>query len=846
MISRLLTRNFLAILAFTLLGIQASQGQTLAPQLLPYQTSRVAGGGATYTAGQACPSGKVSLDAYGDGCLATEVLLNAPKYVTEDAAGNVYFSDNGNKLIRKVGTDGVISIAAGGGTLAPGASTVNAACPSGTGTSTDFQGDGCPATDLKLLNPTGVAVSPLTGDLVFADVYVSATVPGTATVRGISHQTGLVYNIAGNVSGTATIYGYVVNSATQNINAATASTLDAPYGIHFDAAGNLYISEEYKNAVLVVNTSSNSTTVAGVSIAPGSIAKIAGYRSATYGSYCPNGTSGTTGCSYGSWVSGAAANQSLIDAPYDVTTDAAGNVYFANEYNAAIGQINSSGILTTLAGKQASGTVTNARGTGSALTLGSPFGVASDNLGNIYIPDSVTGWIWRVDAGTQAMWVMAGAGPVCAAAQDANGDGCPANQTVFPTGTLKPSVTAPTYASTAGLSGMFVDANGSLLIANMVGNSIHKMTLNTDFGHIQPTNPVQNVLVHFGVGDGPYGASTYTLTTNPSNFILGQAACTTNSDTTVDCILPVTANPGAEGPFSSNLRIASALGKTSNYTLSGVLTLDQAPSTTTVSLSSNSANPVKPITITATISSAVSSSYNGTVTFFSNGTQIGTPQTVVGNTATLQYTFPVGTYQITAVYSGNLFLFPSTSSPASLSSVNPTFTITPTRGSMTIVQGQTALNSFTITTQGFYTGTVSFSCSGLPANATCNFSPASIAVGTDSYNTVTMNLVTGSTQLASGHTDSQRSMPPLYCFIPFAAGLFFLRRKARLQLTLMVLVGMGMFTLNGCNGGTPVKATPTPTGSYTVTVTATGTPNAVATSTNVVQTSALSLTVNGY
>jgi hypothetical protein len=397
----------------------------------------------------------------------------------------------------------------------------------------------------------------------------------------------------------------------------------------------------------------------------------------------------------------------------------------------------------------------------------------------------------------------------------------------------------------------------------MVGNTIHKMTVNTDFGTIQPTNPVQTILVHYGAGDGE---GSYTVTSNLSNneaidspnFTIGGSTCTPNSDNTVDCTVPITAAPqvAVAGPFSSTLHIVSASGKTNDYTLSGTLTLDQADSNTTINLSNQSTNPVTPITITATIGSSVSTIYSGpltTITFFRNGEQIGDPQPVVGNTASIESTFPVGTYQITATYNGNLFLFPSTSAAQTLTSVNPVFTFTPIVTSMAVAQGQTALNSFNITTQGRYTGTVTFSCSGLPANAACVFSPTSLTVGTDSYNTVALSIVTAATQASISHpaNPASRRTLPLYCFVPFAFGVVLLGRKKSVALSSILLLAVvltGMLLATGCSGGNnaaQAQATLTPAGSYTVTVTATGTPNVVSTATNVVQTQTLALTVNG-
>src|SRR5438552_18832744 len=51
----------------------------------------------------------------GDGTAATGALVNGPAGVAVDPAGNVYFSDNNNARIRKIGTNGIITTVAGTG-----------------------------------------------------------------------------------------------------------------------------------------------------------------------------------------------------------------------------------------------------------------------------------------------------------------------------------------------------------------------------------------------------------------------------------------------------------------------------------------------------------------------------------------------------------------------------------------------------------------------------------------------------------------------------------------------------------------------------------------------------------
>ena len=126
--------------------------------------------------------------------------------------------------------------------------------------------------------------------------------------------------------------------------------------------------------------------------------------------------------------------------------------------------------------------------------------------------------------------------------------------------------------------------------------------------------------------------------------------------------------------------------------------------------------------------------FSGAVTFSVTGLPTGAtgtfnPTSVTGSgTSTLAITTsgttPAGSYTLTITGTSGALTHSATStlmvnSPAS------TFTLTETPTSRTIVQGKSTTYSATMSTLTGFTGTVTFSVTGLPTGATASFSPAS-------------------------------------------------------------------------------------------------------------------------
>lgn len=267
----------------------------------------------------------------------------------------------------------------------------------------------------------------------------------------------------------------------------------------------------------------------------------------------------------------------------------------------------------------------------------------------------------------------------------------------------------------------------------------------------------------------------------------------------------------------------------SAVTLSATHQVERVPSSVTLSSSLNPSPLGGSVTFTASISSALSVVAGAnTVTFFDGQTQLGEAVSVgVGQTASFTtFNFGIGAHSITAAYSGNSQVIGSTS--AVLSESIPyfigDFSIKPTPIAVAAAAGQSAFSQLTITSYGGFSAPIAFSCSGLPALATCVFSPSTLPPG-QGQAALTIQTV-GSTQQSSLNPSLK---PPLGGAAAILAGLVFCLRPSRstrkriTTFLVLAVISFAAFLAIGCGGGGGSKSgtgSSTPAGSYQISVTA--------------------------
>jgi YVTN family beta-propeller protein len=341
----------------------------------------------------------------------------SPNHTLFDAAGNALIDDSFNGRIRKL-SGGLIHTFAGG-----------------------YLGDGNSATSAALVFPEALAIDK-SGNLYIADWTGNR-------VRKVS---------GGKIS---TIAGTGVNGYSGDGGPGTSALLYGPQGVAVDSTGNVFIADTYNNVIRKVTTAGTISTFAtdanfcdllqmaidsannlyvaddcvGVifKITPTAVVSVFAGVLNQFG-YNGDNIPATT-----AWLNGAVG----------VGVDTHGNVMIPDTYNSRVREVNTSGIISTIAGDG----ICNYSGDGGSATsaeLCNPWSVAVSSSDAIYFPDLNYGRIRKISGGIITAFASSGFG--------FNGDGL-----------------WPLYTAFGDPVAVAVDSKGAVYVLDDIGQRVRKI-----------------------------------------------------------------------------------------------------------------------------------------------------------------------------------------------------------------------------------------------------------------------------------------------------------------------------------------------------------------------------------
>lgn len=437
---------------------------------------------------------------------ARDALLSTPYAIAVDRAGNIYFQDRDNYVIRRLSTAGELTVFAGNGQVGntgDGGPATSARVgyfigsmnfgPDGALYFTDgpnctvrrvttagimervagmasqcgYSGDGGPALAARL-GLLGSVFFDRSGNLYIGD-------PGNLRIRRV-RQDGIIETFAGNG-----LAGFSGDGGPAN-----QTRLNTPFGLA-DTSGNVLILDTYNYRIRRVNADGIITTIAGNGVrgvtpdnGPALTSSIGWIEyavahpngnvyfsdRATHKMYAltPDGVirrvlgSGRLGYS----GDGGPAESADVPSPDDFAVAPDGSLVFVDPLNQVVRRLTMSGIVETIAGRQR---FDGNYGVAWEQILNGPAGVAWDHDGGYYIYEQFGARVRRVDPdGT--MYTVAGTGE-----HGVEGDGGPARRAH-----VGLAFAPDSFALSTGPAVLAVDSQGRVYIVDAESSRVRRFT----------------------------------------------------------------------------------------------------------------------------------------------------------------------------------------------------------------------------------------------------------------------------------------------------------------------------------------------------------------------------------
>jgi hypothetical protein len=232
--------------------------------------------------------------------------------------------------------------------------------------------------------------------------YAITFVPGTLTVTAATTSTTL------SASTTSSVYGQSV-TLTATVAAAAPSAATPTGGtVTFMVDGTTLATAALSGGTASLVTTAITAGTHGLSAVYNgdgvdfSTSAASSLTGATITTFAGNGTAGYSG-------DGGAATSAELSYPSAIATDASGDLFIADYGNNCIREVNSSGVVTTIAGNGTDGYAGDG-GQATAAELADPSGVFVDASGRLFIADAANNRVREVNLSTGVITTVAGDG----------------------------------------------------------------------------------------------------------------------------------------------------------------------------------------------------------------------------------------------------------------------------------------------------------------------------------------------------------------------------------------------------------------------------------------------------
>jgi sugar lactone lactonase YvrE len=390
---------------------------------------------------------------------ASSVQIPASFGVAVSAAGDVYFG-SGNAVM-KVDSQGILTRIAGTGQYglsADGGSALSAQLAWPAGLVIDSAGNLYIAENaahrVRKVSPQGI-ISTVVGT---TNGYSGDG--GQASSAQLSWPVGLALDSGGNLF-IADAGNQVVRKVSPNgVISTVAKGFDTPEGVAVDASGQLYITDystdtdscddiSYVGRLLKMSPDGTTSTLLGGTLEP-PLTQPKGVAVDKSGNvYVADSTAASL---LQVSPAGVASTAASFGGAINVAADSAGNLYVTDGRGALV-RISADGTRTNLVGNGAPGDYWGDGGQATDAGLNAPFGLVLDSSGNLYIADSGNNRVRKVTP-NGVISTVAGNGTF-----GFSGDGGPA-----------------TAAELAAPTGLALDSNGALYIADKLNNRIRNVS----------------------------------------------------------------------------------------------------------------------------------------------------------------------------------------------------------------------------------------------------------------------------------------------------------------------------------------------------------------------------------